>query len=456
MIITHDRSFYSSLVKLSVPIALQNLITFCVGLADNLMIGSLGDSAISGVYMGNQVQTLLQVFSTGIEGAVLVLAAQYWGKRDTDSIKRIVSIGLKFSVVFGLFVSAVCAVSPGWVISLFSPDSAVISNGREYLGVLCYSFVFFCITQSLIASMRSVETANIGMAVSLVTLVVDVVLNYVLIFGKFGFPALGVRGAAIATLTARICECVIMIIYVFAADKKLRISVMDLLTFDKFLLKDFIKYGSPIIAGQIVWACNMMANSVIVGHMGETVTAAVSIANMLNNLAYVTMNGMAAAVGIITGKTVGAGRIDKVKEYAKTVQVIFLVLGIATGLALFLIKNPFISFYNVSDDAGAYARQFINVLSVTMIGTCYQCACLFGLVKSGGDVGFVFKNDTIFVFLVVIPSALISVKLGAQPWITFLCLKSDQILKCFAAAVKINRFNWMKNLTGGDGRIEGS
>ncbi len=447
MIITRDRSFYSSLIKLSVPIALQNLITFCVGLADNLMIGSLGDSAISGVYMGNQVQTLMQVFSTGIEGAILVLAAQYWGRKDADSIKKIVSIGLKFSVIFGILVSVICAAAPAWVISLFSPDSSVISNGREYLGVLCYSFVFFCITQSLIASMRSVETANIGMAVSLVTLVVDIALNYVLIFGKFGFPSLGVRGAAIATLTARICECVIMIIYVFFIDKKLRLTVGDLLTFDKILLKDFIKYGAPIIAGQIVWACNMMANSVIIGHMGKAVTAAVSIANMLNNLAYVTMNGMAAAVGIITGKTVGAGKRDKMIEYAKTVQAIFLILGIATGLVLFLIKNPFISFYNVSGEASAYAKQFINVLSVTMVGTCYQCACLFGLVKSGGDIGFVFKNDTIFVFLVVIPSALISVRLGVQPWITFLCLKSDQILKCFVAAVKINRFNWMRNLT---------
>lgn len=449
MIITRDKSFYSSLVKLSVPIALQNLITFCVGLADNLMIGSLGDSAVSGVYMGNQIQTLMQVFSGGIEGAILVLAAQYWGRGDKESIKKIVSIGIKFSVAFGLIVSIVCAVFPSWVISLFSPDASVIDCGREYLEVLCYSFVFFTITQALIASMRSVENAGIGMAVSLVTLAVDVTLNYLLIFGKFGFPRLGIRGAAIATLTARICECLIMIIYAFAVDKKLRLRLKDMLSFDKILFKDFVKYGSPIIAGQLVWAGNMMANSVIIGHMGKAVTAAVSVSNTLNNLAYVTMNGMAGAVGIITGKTVGAGKKEKMIEYAKTVQVLFLILGVITGAGLFLIKNKFISFYNISDEAVEFSRQFITVMSFTIVGTCYQCACLFGLVKSGGDIGFVFKNDLIFVTLVVIPSALISVKLGAAPWITFLCLKSDQILKCFVAAVKINRFNWMKNLTRG-------
>lgn len=449
MIITRDKSFYSSLVKLSVPIALQNLITFCVGLADNLMIGSLGDSAVSGVYMGNQIQTLMQVFSGGIEGAILVLAAQYWGRGDRESIKKIVSIGIKFSVAFGLIVSIVCAVFPSWVISLFSPDASVIDCGREYLEVLCYSFVFFTITQALIASMRSVENAGIGMAVSLVTLAVDVTLNYLLIFGKFGFPQLGIRGAAIATLTARVCECLIMIIYAFVIDKKLRLRVRDMLSFDKILFKDFVKYGSPIIAGQLVWAGNMMANSVIIGHMGKAVTAAVSVSNTLNNLAYVTMNGMAGAVGIITGKTVGAGKKEKMIEYAKTVQVLFLILGVITGAGLFLIKNKFISFYNISDEAVEFSRQFITVMSFTIVGTCYQCACLFGLVKSGGDIGFVFKNDLIFVTLVVIPSALISVKLGAAPWVTFLCLKSDQILKCFVAAVKINRFNWMKNLTRG-------
>lgn len=449
MIITRDNSFYSSLVRLSVPIALQNLITFCVGLADNLMIGSLGDSAVSGVYMGNQIQTLMQVFSGGIEGAILVLAAQYWGRGDKESIKKIVSIGIKFSIAFGLVVSIICAVFPSWVISLFSPDSTVIDCGREYLEVLCHSFVFFTITQALIASMRSVENAGIGMAVSLVTLVVDVTLNYLLIFGKFGFPELGIRGAAIATLTARICECFIMIIYSFIIDKKLKLRFRDMLSFDRTLFKDFVKYGSPIIAGQLVWAGNMMANSVIIGHMGKAVTAAVSVSNTLNNLAYVTMNGMAGAVGIITGKTVGAGKKEKMIEYAKTVQVLFLILGVITGAVLFLIKNKFISFYNISDEAVGYSQQFITVLSFTIVGTCYQCACLFGLVKSGGDIGFVFKNDLIFVTLVVIPSALISVKLGAAPWVTFLCLKSDQILKCFVAAVKINRFNWMKNLTRG-------
>ena len=448
MILTRDKSFYKSLVLLAIPIALQNLITFSVGLADNIMVGSLGDVAVSGLYMGNQIQTLLQVFSGGIEGAILILAAQYWGRRDTASISRIASIGIRFSLLFGLLMTFLCTIFPEFVISLFTSDESVIECGAEYLGIVCYSYLFFCLTQALIATMRSIETARIGLVVSIVSLALNVCLNYLLIFGKLGLPALGVAGAAIATLISRICECGIIVVYVLLIDKKLKFSVRELFRTDRALLRDFLKYGTPVIAGQLVWAANMLSNSAIMGRQNvEGVITAVSIANTMNNLAYVVMNGMSGAVGIITGKTIGAGHEDKMREYARTVQIIFITLGILTGAMVQLLKMPFISLYNVSEAAVRQSVKLINVLSVTIIGTCYQAACLFGLVKSGGDISFVFKLDLIFVFIVVIPLALIATMLGLAPWVVFACLKCDQILKCFVAIVKINSFNWMKNLT---------
>lgn len=444
---TKDRDFYKSLLTLSIPIALQNLVTFAVGLLDNLMIGALGDAAVSGVYMGTQIQTLLQVFSGGIEGAILILAAQYWGKRDTETIRKIVAVGMEFSLGFGLLLTAVCALFPAFVISLFTAEESVIASGAEYLGIVAFSYLFFCLTQALVAAMRSVETARIGLYVSLASLAVNGALNYILIFGKFGAPALGIRGAAIATLVARVVESIVIVVYVLFFDKKLRARPGDLFRPDTAILRDFVKYGTPIVAGQLVWAANMLAGAAIMGRFAKAVVTGVSISGTLNNLAYVVMNGMAGAVGIITGKTIGEGKEEKMKEYAVTVQILFLLLGVLTGGALFLLRDPFISLYNVTAEAAAYAAQFVTVLSVTVVGTCYQCACLFGLVKSGGDVAFVFKNDAIFVFLVVLPSALLALSLGAPPWVVFACLKCDQILKCIVALVKINRYDWMKNLT---------
>lgn len=452
MILTKDKRFYKSLLLLSIPIALQNLITFAVGFADNVMISSLGDAAVSGVYMANQVQTLLQLFSGGIESAMLVLGAQYWGRRDSESIRRISAIGIRFGVIFGLAVSLVCITMPRWVISIFTDEGAIIESGAEYLRIVCLSFAFFCLTQSLIAAMRSCETARIGLYVSAASLFLNVALNYVLIFGKLGLQPMGVRGAAFATLISRICETAIILIYVFFKDKKLKFRLKYLLRFDRTLTRDFLRYGLPIIAGQLVWAANMLSSSAIMGRLdADGVVAGLSVAQTVHNLSYVAMNGMAGAVGIITGKTVGAGDEDRMREYARTVQALFLVLGFITGGGLQLLKRPFISLYgDLSPAAIRQANALINVISVSMIGTCYQCACLFGLVKSGGDTGFVFKNDLIFVFLIVLPSALIAAALSAPPWAVFACLKSDQILKCFVAAVKINRYNWMKNLTKSD------
>ncbi len=447
-LLTRDRSFYISLFALAIPVALQNLITFAVNFADNLMVSSLGDSAVSGVYMGNQIQTFLQMFSGGIEGAILVLSAQYWGKADKESIKRIVSIGTHFSLAFGLVLTAVCALLPDRIIGIFTHDAQVIADGTVYLRVVCFSYAFFCLTQALIAAMRSVEAANIGMIVSGISLYINIGLNYALIFGKLGLPALGIKGAAVATLVSRMAETMIIMLYVFRIDKKLRLTPVDFFKTDSLLRKDFIRYGLPIIGGNVVWSVNLMGNSIILGRFNQSVIAATSVANNLNSLAYVAVNGMSSAVGIITGKTVGAGKTRLMKEYAKTTQILFFGIGLLTGLTLFLLRVPFISLYSgITPEAANFAKQFCTVLSVTIIGTCYQAACLFGLVKSGGDIGFVFKNDTIFVFGVVLPSAVIALSLGAPAWVVFALLKCDQILKCFVAVFKINSFNWMKNLT---------
>ena len=514
MFFTRDKSFYKTLVTLAIPIALQNAVTFAVGLADNVMIGTLGDSAISGVYVGSQLQTLLQMFIGGIEGAILILAAQYWGKRDTKSIRRIAAIGVRFALLIGLVITVTAFLLPSQIVSLFTSDASVIESGTVYVRVVSLSYIFFCISQVMVATMRAVETAKIGLYVSFVTLIVNVICNYILIFGKLGFPALGVTGAAVATLFSRIIEAAVMVIYVRCVDKKLKLRFADLLKRGGELTRDFLRYGLPIMGGQVVWSVNMLGQTMILGRydagvieaavmvvyvrcvdkklklrfadllkrggeltrdflryglpimggqvvwsvnmLGQTmilgrydagVIAAVSIANMLHNMMYIAMNGLSSAVGIITGKTVGSGRMEKIREYARTTQVIFLGLGILSGIAVHFLRDPFIGLYGASDAAVAYAREFINVISVTIIGTCYQAACLFGLVKSGGDISFVFRNDTIFVFLVVLPSAIIASYLGAPPWVVFACLKCDQILKCFVAVVKINRYNWMKNLT---------
>jgi putative MATE family efflux protein len=447
-IIVREKSFYKTLFTLAGPIVMQNMITFGVGFVDNLMVGSLKEYAISGVYMGNQIQTVLQMIILGINVAMQVLAIQYWGKGDAKSIKRIIAIAFRFTMILTTLLWLTAMLFPGKVLSLFTNDPLVIAEGVKFLKYVCFSYIFFGISQLLVAAMRSVESVKIGMYVSILALVSHIILNWLLIFGNLGIPALGVEGIGIATLISRILEAGVMIFYVGFVDKKLHLRVRDMFLRDAALLRDYLKYGLPVIAGQIVWAINNMAYSAILGRLSAEAIAAASITGMLHSMVYIWALGLAAAVSIITGKTVGAGEYEKMKLYAKTIQIIFVIIGVLSGLLIFALRDPLLMLYNINQDTLTIGRQFMTVLAITMVGTCYQGTCLGGLVKAGGDTSFVFINDTIFVFLTVIPSALIAMYVFAAPaWVIFACLKSDQITKCFVAVIKINRFHWMKNLT---------
>lgn len=443
-----ETSLYKRVFILAAPIALQNVITYAVGLADNLMVGALGDLALSGVYVANQLQSILQMLVVGLGAAMTILVTQYWGKRDTASVKTIIGIALKFALSAGLLFLTATLLFPREILRLFTNEEAVIVEAMEYLRVIRFTYVFFCLTEVLIAAMRALERVKIGMYVSVVTLVVNVFLNWVLIFGNLGAPALGVKGAAIATLLSRMLVTPIMLWYVRFGNDQIELRLADVVKSEIALVKDFFRYGFPVILGDIFWGINLAVQGAIVGRLGAEALASVSIANVVFSIIGVAMRGATGASSVIIGQTVGAGDYDKVKEYAKKLQLLFVGIGLCSGAALFIVKDYVLLLYNITAETAVMARQFMTVLAVTIIGTAYQASSLTGIVRAGGSIHFVLINDLIWVWLVVIPSALVAAfVLEAPPWVVFACLKSDQILKCIVAVIKVNRFNWIKNLT---------
>lgn len=450
--ITKDKHFYKNVFTLAIPISLQHLVTFLVGFADNIMVGRLGDDAVSGIYLGGQIQFLLQQLVVGLGSALLILTAQYWGKGDTAPIRRLIGLVLRIGGSAALLLTLATSLFPAQILGLFSDEVGAVSEGVAYLRILSFSFLFYAVSQILVYAMRSVETTRIGAIASCVTLGVNVLLNYLLIFGKAGLPCLGVQGAAIATLIARIVECAIVVFYVFFKDRKLRMRLREIFAPAGKLVGHYLRYGLPVIAGDLVWAVNILCQGAIIGHYTADIITAVSITNTLNNLVYVWLNGLWGGVSIVIGKTIGERHREKVKEYARTCQLLFIGVGLVSGALVFGGKGGFLFLYRgISEEARATAKLLISVLSVTIIGTCYEACCLGSLVKAGGDTSFVFKNDTIFVFLVVLPSAILASYFGAPIWFVFLCLKSDQILKCIVAAVKVNRFKWIRELANEKG-----
>ncbi|MDI6618846.1 MAG: MATE family efflux transporter [Clostridiales bacterium] len=447
-----SKGLYKRVIQLMIPIALQNVITYLVGFTDNYMVGVLGDRPLAGTYAASQLQNILQMLVIGLGAAITILASQYWGKKDTESIKSITVLALKFSVGAGLVFFIASLFFPAQILGIFTNDQGVLNEGLKFTYVIRYTYVFFCITQVLISSMRSVERVKIGMNITIITFFVNLFFNWVFIYGHLGAPALGVAGSAISTLIARIIETIIMVVYVRFIDDRLLLRFKDLFKSNAVFVKDFFKYGSPVILGDILWGINLAVQGLIIGRLGETAMASVSITNNVFSIMGVAVYGTAGASAIIIGKTVGSGDYERVKEYAKKLQILFLIMGIISGSALFALKGLILHFYNLSGNLSAdtitMATQFLIVLSITMVGTSYQMSTLTGIVRAGGAIYFVLVNDFIFVWFIVIPSALIAQTVfHASPLIVFACLKSDQILKCAVAVVKVNRFNWIKKLT---------
>ncbi|MDR2102634.1 MAG: MATE family efflux transporter [Treponema sp.] len=446
-----EKSFYTSLAHIALPLAMQNLITYGIGLADNFMVGSLGDLALSGVFLSNQVQWLLHMLSVGISAAMVVLAAQYVGKQDIKNAKVVINISLKLAFSVGVVCTVLVIFLPNQILRLFTNDQAVINEGLKYISFVCFSYIFFCCNNVLLAAMRCTQNTRIGFLSSLIGFCVNIFLNWVLIFGRLGMPALGVSGAAIATVIARFSEFVITLSYVRFFDKTLSFRFRDLLMRNRELVKDFFRYGSPVILGDITWGIAGSTQIAILGRLGAEVLAANTIAANLHMLfSGILVYAVANASGVIIGRTVGSGDLEKVKAYAKTLQGIFLTFGLITGAVIFFTKNIILDsgFPSISPAAHGYAIQFLTVFSITIIGTSYQMSVLTGIVRAGGATSFVLINDLIHVWLIVIPSALLSAFVfHFPPVVVFACLKCDQVIKCIVAVIKLNRWDWMKKLT---------
>lgn len=440
-----EKSFYKSFAWLTLIIGLQNIISLGVNLSDNLMLGGYSESALAGVALANQVQFLLHMLVMGAAEGVVIMSARFWGAKDLDSIKKMAGIGMIVALGLAALLWAVVFFFPYGTLSLFTNEPGVLAEGVKYMKIICFSYLFFAVTNILLASLRSVETVKIGFIVSLSTLIINVCLNYVLIYGHLGFPELGVTGSAIATLAARIIETVIVVVYIKRYDRKIIYKMKDFLKIDAALFKKYIAVGSPILLSNTLWGLAMAAQTAILGHMGEAAIAANSIATTVFQLVTVLIYASASATAVLIGKTIGEGFSDKIKPYARTLQLLYLVLGAATGAVLFLLKDHVLGLYSISGEAKALALQFMTVLSVTVVGTAYQMPALTGIVRSGGDTRFVLYNDFIFMWLVVLPSSfLCAFVFDLSPLVTFICLKSDQILKCFVAVVKVNRYRWIR------------
>jgi len=448
---TKDKRFYRSFLPLLFIIVLQQLAALTVNLVDNIMLGRYTELALSGATLVNQIQFTLQQVAAGAGLGIVVLGSQYWGQQRIGPIKQIISIGVKFGLMAGLIFFAVSALAPARVLSLFTRDEAVIAEGVRYLRLICWTYLVFAVSNALMYSLQSVETAMIGTVMSVITIFINLCLNYVFIYGNLGAPEMGIVGAALATLISRCVELIVILFYIRVIDKKLKMKLRELLRFDFTYLKDYLRVAIPVVFSGLMWGVAQAAQTAVLGHIGAEVIAANSIATIVFMiLAVVGMSGTNAS-SVMIGKTIGAGELHLVRSYTKTLQGIFLINGVLSGLLIFLFKGLIIEFYTVSPETKQLALSFLTVLSITTVGSCYEYPVQSGIIAGGGMTQYQAYTDNLFMWLFTIPSAIVSAFVfHFPPVVTFCCLKADQLLKSIPNGIVCNRYHWVRILTHGE------
>ncbi len=442
-----SKSFYKLVFSLVVPMALQNLINVAVTSADVVMLGRVGETVLSGSSLAGQWQFILTLLYFGLTSGAAVLTAQYWGKKDTRTIEKVIGIAMRFSLIAGFLFLAAVWIMPEQIMMIFTPEAPVIAEGVKYLKIVSFSYVFMAITTVYLNIMRSVERVVISTIVYLTSLLVNIGINAVLIFGLLGFPAMGIEGAAIGTLIARFVELMIVVVYA-NRNKVIRFRPRDLFIRDPLLFRDFLRYSIPVTLNELMWGAGSSMNAVVLGHLGSPAVAANSVAQVARQLATVIAFGIANAAAILIGKAIGEENYDRAKDYAKRLVKVTLVTGLA-GAAVVLIARPIVlSVMNLTPLAKDYLSFMMIVMSYFVFCQAYNTTMVVGIFRSGGDTKFgLFLDVSSMWGCSILLGAIAAFVLGWDVKLVYVLLMSDEIIKIPFTTWRYKSMKWMRNVT---------
>ena len=445
---SEKRIFYRKLRGLVFPIAIQNLMTALVSASDAFMLGFVSQTSLSAVSLATQIQFVHNLFMLALTIGATTLAAQYWGKGDTDSVEEILAIVLKISMAVSVVFFIAAMFFSGFLMRIFTNDIKLIQAGIPYLRIVSVSYLFMGFSQIYLCIMKNSGRTAKSTIYGSVAVVINIGFNVIFIFGLAGFPAMGIAGAALATTVSRALE-LLLTIYENMHRSLVCVRLKYIRNSSKKLKKDFWHYTTPVLGNELVWGCGFTMFSVIMGHLGSDAVAANSVANILKNIIACVCNGIGIGAGIIVGNELGKGEMERAREYGNRLFKLAVFAGAVSGLIL-LAVSPVLRIFtgSLSAQAHSYLKNMMYICTYYMIGKSVNATVIAGVFCAGGDTKFGLKCDAVTMWVILIPIGMITAFVLKLPiMVVYFIISMDEIIKLPAVYRHYKKYNWVRNLT---------
>ena len=440
--------FSRQLRKLVIPIAVQSFMLALVSVTDAVMLGSIGQDAMSAASYAGQVQFFLSLIVTAFSTGIGIMTAQYWGKQDVAAIERIAPIGLRMILAIGGGMMLAAWIIPSQLMWLLTGDANLIKLGVEYLLMVAPSYLLVGITQVYFALLKNSGHAREASVIGSLAVVINVLLNGLLIFGWLGLPAMGIRGAALATSVTRAIE---LLLAAVVTHRRSPVQIRWSRLFEhspRELRKDFYFYTVPVIGASLVWGVAYIAYSAILGHVDSDAVAANSITGIARNLLSCFINGVAGGAGIMIGNLLGANLLDKARDYARRLTITAAVTGILTGGALMLLSPFIVRSASLTKTAANYLQWMLLFCGLNLMAQSINHTVLDGIFCAGGDSRFDMDTNLIFMWCICLPLGVLGAFVFHLPAPVIYCLLNmDEIIKLPVVFHRYGKYIWLKNIT---------
>jgi putative MATE family efflux protein len=443
-----DKAFLTQLYHLAAPIALQNLLTASLSMVGSVMVGQLGDTAIASVALAGQIFFLLILILFGIGSGSAMFTAQLWGNKDLVSLRKVLGLCLAMGLATAIFFLIFCELFSAKIIGIFTVDPQVIVMGGDYLRIIAWAFLFFSVTSGYAAILRSIGEVKLPMLITVSALALNISLNYILIFGAFGFPVMGIRGAAYSTLISRIAECLALVLITYWRKYPVAAKVSELLGFNIGFYVKIFKPVFPVILNELMWSLAVTAYNVVYAHIGTPSIAAMNIVATVDNLAMVPFFGLSTAAAIISGHKIGAG--ERESAYADVGKILGLtvVFAFLVSVTILALKTPIIGLYKITPDVVLYVNRALVVLALWVGVRSLNMVMVVGMMRSGGDTRYSLILDGVIIWVLGVPMAVLGgIILHLPVYWVYLMVMSEELTKCILGLQRYFSRKWIHDLT---------